>query len=112
MLADIAAHVTTPYLRGLVIEAVQRRLVDLGVPWPELRVGLECNGRAFHSNPRGLDEDGMRLTTVGEWRIAHATWDRVERDFGGLVDDLRRLMALAWRHLAVGRALSSDIVQE
>ncbi len=179
-LADMAGHVATPFLRGLVIDAVQRRLVTLGevrdratlmrnsaglgrlrricfeldvqhcdsvlehdcrrrlratslpkphprpyeivthrgrrvidVPWPDLRVGIECNGRAFHSDREALDKDGVRLTeiAVADWRIAHATWTRVEGRFGELVEDVERLMTLARRDLAVQAAIAHGIVQ-
>lgn len=77
------------------VEVAGRRLhVDIG--WAEARVGIEVDGFAYHSSRKDLERDHRRgnLLTLAEWAVLHAGWDRVERDPGGFLAELRALLRM------------------
>jgi hypothetical protein len=70
--------------------------LDLG--WPEYRVGLEYDGK-WHASADQLNRDRRRLNQLAsaEWIVLHVTADRLRRDFGGLISEVRQaLRARGW----------------
>lgn len=71
------------------------RSVHVDIPWRAYRVGVECNGYAFHHSRRDLDRDGRRhnrLVVHTDWRVLELGWDRFEEDWPGFVEELRRVL--------------------
>jgi very-short-patch-repair endonuclease len=54
---------------------VDGRIVVLDFAWPDQRVGLECDGFAYHGSRSGFDRDRLRdlLTARLGWTIVRAT---------------------------------------
>jgi len=67
--------------------------------WPALRVAVEYDGQ-WHADAGQLHRDRRRLNqlTAAGWVVLHVTAERMRRDFGGLVSEIRTtLVARGWR---------------
>jgi very-short-patch-repair endonuclease len=54
----------------------------LDFAWPEQKVGLECDGRAYHDTRAAFDPDRARLAEFGaaHWRVLPVTWNACTRE--------------------------------
>jgi very-short-patch-repair endonuclease len=54
----------------------------LDFAWPELRVGLECDGWAHHGDrvAFGKDRDRFAELAAARWRVLPVTWRACSRD--------------------------------
>jgi very-short-patch-repair endonuclease len=69
-------------------------LVEVDFCWPEQRLIVEADGRAFHDTTRAFDHDRERdaeLTLAG-WRVVHVTWRHVTREAARTERRLRGLL--------------------
>jgi hypothetical protein len=102
---------------------VQTLLVDAGLPepepeypwagyfldlaYPDVRVAIECDGKAGHLNARSFEEDPVRNNALllDGWLVLHVTWQRLINHPDRVADDVRR--ALAHRYADQSSGLSS-----
>lgn len=63
----------------------------LDFAWPSRRVGVEADGRRWHSSERDFARDRAKLNllTTRGWRILRVTWESLPT----LADDVQRLLA-------------------
>lgn len=66
----------------------------LDFAWPALRLALECDGYAYHSDPEAFRRDRRRWSALNRsgWRCAVVTWFDVMRDPQYVVDLVRDLL--------------------
>jgi very-short-patch-repair endonuclease len=62
------------------------RRYRLDLAWPERRVALECDGRAFHEFQR--DRTRWRHLGASGWRVLPVTWDDVARNWPAVCAEL------------------------
>jgi Protein of unknown function (DUF559) len=65
--------------------------------WPDSRLVVELDGRAYHSNPRAFETDRLRdarLLKAGI-RVLRITYQRLVNDPQGVIDDLVALTRAA-----------------
>lgn len=72
---------------------------QLDVAWPELLVGIDCDGRAYHGSRAAHDADSVRRSSIQltDYRTIYVTWHRVEEDWAGIHRDLSLAFALQAR---------------
>ncbi len=77
---------------------VGRRRFRIDFAWPDLKVGLECDGYEPHRGKLAFHRDRRKLAALAGagWRIVPATWDDVDRHSGEVIGEL----AAALRHAA------------
>lgn len=70
---------------------------ELDALWPDARVVVELDGRAFHATRQAFERDRAqdRRLVVEGWRVIRITWRQLHADRAGLADDLHRLMGTA-----------------
>lgn len=71
--------------------------IDLG--FERYRVGVEAEGLGAHAQRWQLERDTRRRNTLRltDWRIIWVTWERMETDPGGVVDEVAaELRRLGW----------------
>ena len=68
-----------------------------------LRIAIEVDGRAFHSDRRSFEHDRRRqnLLVLDGWLVLRFTWEQITRDPGGVVACIRA--AVAQRKRSLGR---------
>jgi very-short-patch-repair endonuclease len=118
-LAELLAARSGPPLESVLEAKVWRLLRRTGLPlpqrqhwvtlagrrfrldfaWPELRVGLECDGWEHHGTKSAFAPDRARLAefAAAKWRVLPVTWHAVTREAGrverwlrnSLTDDVR-----------------------
>jgi hypothetical protein len=67
--------------------------------WPEFRVAVEYDGQ-WHADADQLRRDRRRLNQLvaDGWLVIHVTGDRLRRDFGGVLGEVRTtLISRGWR---------------
>jgi len=84
---------------GLPAPQVNSRVAGLEVDicWPEWRLVVELDGRAYHSSPRSFEADRIRdarLQRAG-FRVLRVTYRRLIDAPARVLDDIRALAALA-----------------
>ncbi|MDQ3958079.1 MAG: DUF559 domain-containing protein [Actinomycetota bacterium] len=79
-----------PYCRELVVGNVR---IDFA--WPEARVGIEADGRRWHSSSADFARDRAKhnVLTAAGWRILRVTWQEIRDGPGKLVRETKRLLA-------------------
>jgi len=82
------------------VAADDGRRFRLDFAWPDLRVGLECDGFAWHGDRLQWKSDRRRIAAIEAlgWRLVFVTWDDVTRR----VEEMLHRVELALR-LAVAR---------
>lgn len=65
--------------------------------WPDERVVVEVDGRAFHSSPRRFESDRRRDATLlaAGIRVLRVTWKQLTTEPEAVVADLSRILAAA-----------------
>jgi very-short-patch-repair endonuclease len=66
--------------------AIFGRRYRLDLAWPESRVTLECDGRAFHEFQR--DRTRWRHLGASGWRVLPVTWEDVARNWPAVCAEL------------------------
>lgn len=67
------------------------RTIHVDIGFPPLPVGVEVDGRAFHSSAQAVAKDHRRQNSaqaVG-YQMLRITWLRMDRDWEGFVEELR-----------------------
>ena len=56
------------------------RIVRIDIAWPEVRWGIECHSRRYHSGPSQVaaDHDRDHLLAAAGWQVAYLTWHQVQ----------------------------------
>jgi very-short-patch-repair endonuclease len=62
------------------------RRYRLDFAWPEFRIALECDGRAFHEFQR--DRTRWRQLGAGGWTVLPVTWNDVTRNWPAVLREL------------------------
>lgn len=81
----------TPHLHYDVWDG-NRRVAEVDFAWPEVKLGLELDGWAYHGSQEAFERDRARdleLLLLG-WRIVRVTWDDVAQNLQRVVDQLAR----------------------
>jgi very-short-patch-repair endonuclease len=62
--------------------SIAGRRYRLDFAWPELRVGLECDGWEHHGRRSAFAPDRARLAefAAAKWRVLPVTWHAVTRE--------------------------------
>lgn len=90
--------------RGLVPDPGHARVVlpdgralILDVPWASCRVGVECDGTGFHSEPTAVTLDALRHNAFvrSEWTVLRITWEILERHLDEFVLVLTETLSAA-----------------
>jgi hypothetical protein len=63
--------------------------------FPNRRTILETNGRRWHDDPNDFEHDQEKWSVPGRhgYKLVLATWDKVTRSPGTLIDELRTTLA-------------------
>lgn len=71
--------------------------LEVDVYWPQWRLVVELDGRAFHSDPRSFERDRVRDARLqrARCRVLRVTHLRVSTAAAGVIDDVRALAALS-----------------
>ena len=75
------------------------RLARIDFAWPDCRLALEVDGKAFHTSDAAFERDRDRRNDLqlGGWTVVHATWKSLTDDpraVAGMVQaTLKRLRA-------------------
>ena len=90
----IARAALPPPAPGPVAVRAGGRTLHVDIGWPQSHVGLEVDGRAWHSDRRAFDRDQRRhnALVLAGWRILRVGWDRIEGEPDGLIAELRGLL--------------------
>jgi very-short-patch-repair endonuclease len=67
------------------------RRYRLDFAWPEFRIALECDGRAFHEFQR--DRTRWRQLGAAGWTVLPVTWNDVTRNWPAVLDELRSVFS-------------------
>jgi very-short-patch-repair endonuclease len=67
------------------------RRYRLDFAWPEFRIALECDGRAFHEFQR--DRTRWRQLGAAGWTVLPVTWSDVTRNWPAVLDELRSVFS-------------------
>lgn len=61
-------------------------LAQIDFAWPDCRLALEVDGRAFHSAAAAFENDRARRNNLqlGGWTVVHATWKSLTDDPGAV----------------------------
>jgi very-short-patch-repair endonuclease len=64
----------------------------LDFAWPDLKLGVECEGYAFHGGAARWGKDKARLAELAaaDWRIVPVTWEACTRERARVIGWLRR----------------------
>lgn len=83
--------VPDPVRQHVVLIDGRRLRIDLA--WPDVKVGIECEGYAVHGQRRAFAPDRSRLADVVShgWRIIPVTWEQTEAP-ARLVSTVRRTL--------------------
>ena len=72
-----------------------RILAEIDFADPELKIAIEVDGRAFHSDRRSFERDRERqnmLVTRG-WIVLRFTWERLVNDPEGVLAEVAAVLA-------------------
>lgn len=74
-----------------------RILAEIDFADPHLRIAIEVDGRAFHSDRRSFERDRERqnMLTLRGWVILRFTWERIVYDPAGVIAEIEAVRALA-----------------
>lgn len=72
---------------------------QLDIPWPDYKVGLDCDGLAYHGSRTAHDKDAVRRTDINltVWRTLFVTWARLELGAPRLLRDIELALQLGSR---------------
>ena len=81
----------------------ESRVAEMDFAEKSLRIAIEVDGRAFHSDRRSFEHDRRRqnLLVLDGWLVLRFTWEQITRDPGGVVACIRA--AVAQRKRSLGR---------
>ena len=67
-----------------------RVLAEIDFADPQLKVAIEVDGRAFHSDRRSFERDRERqnLLVIRGWVVLRITWERIVSDQEGVVAEV------------------------
>lgn len=88
-------HGLPPARRQLQIRTLRGGMVRLDLAYPEQKLGIEADGRLWHSGRADFQRDrtrGNALLQLG-WRILRFTWDDVRQRPETVVADISRALA-------------------
>ena len=62
---------------------------------PELKIAIEVDGRAFHSDRRSFERDRERqnMLVIRGWIVLRFTWERLVNDPEGVVAEIRAVIS-------------------
>ena len=71
------------------------RTIRIDIAWPQVRWGIECHSRRYHSGPSRVaaDHDRDHLLAAAGWHIAYLTWHQVH-DPDYVVELAQKMLAL------------------
>jgi very-short-patch-repair endonuclease len=69
------------------------RTYRLDFAWPEIRLALECDGRAFHEFQR--DRTRLRRLAASGWRVLPVTWNDVTHGWAAVEGELSEALSAA-----------------
>jgi hypothetical protein len=90
----LVAHGITDCVREFPLEW-QGRTYRFDFAFPAFHTILETNGRRWHDDPVDYEDDNEKWSVPGRYgyKLVLATWDKVVRQPGALVDELRHTLA-------------------
>ena len=93
MVAAILKDVGACFVREFPIH-VRGRVFYLDFAFPHFRVGVEADGRRWHSDARSFERDRERLNalTAAGWKVVRVTEQQVRTDPGNVRDLVRGLL--------------------
>lgn len=70
-------------------------LAEIDFADPELKIAIEVDGRAFHSDRRSFERDRERqnLLVIRGWIVLRFTWERIVNDPEGVMAEVAAVMA-------------------
>lgn len=73
-------------------------LAEIDFASPELKIAIEVDGRAFHSDRRSFEQDRARQNklVIRGWVVLRFTWERIVNDPDGVVAEI--LAVIESRH--------------
>lgn len=76
-----------------LVLAGERWTID--VPFADQKLGIECDGLAYHRDARSLERDHRKTNalTLDGWLILRVSWARVHRDWRGFLDQFEAAAA-------------------
>ncbi len=68
--------------------------MEVDLLWPERRLVVEADGRAFHDNPVAFDRDRRRDRdlALGGYRVLRITWAQIDDEPEKTIATIRRLL--------------------
>lgn len=72
-------------------------LAEIDFAEPRLRIAIEVDGRAYHSDRRAFEHDRKRqnMLALRGWIILRFTWERIVEDPEGVIAEVVRAIAIA-----------------
>lgn len=83
-------HGRPPHHGPYPVRCPDGRTVHLDIAWPAATFAIECDGYAFHSDPRAFERDRRRWQQVQEvgWTITWVTRQRLDTDLAGILAEV------------------------
>ena len=65
-------------------------LAEIDFADPELKIAIEVDGRAFHSDRRSFERDRVRqnMLVIEGWVVLRFTWERIVSDPDGVIAEV------------------------
>lgn len=80
-----------------IVDDDGRVLAEIDFAEPRLRIAIEVDGRAYHSDRRAFEHDRKRqnMLALRGWIILRFTWERIIQDPEGVMAEVARAIAVA-----------------
>lgn len=80
-----------------IVDDDGRVLAEIDFAEPRLRIAIEVDGRAYHSDCHAFEHDRTRqnMIALGGWIILRFTWKRISEDPEGVIAEVARAIAIA-----------------
>lgn len=91
------AGIPLPVTQYEVRDPKGRLIGRVDFAYPDLRFGIETDGRGSHTGRMPFERDGARLTnlTLAGWNIIHVMWEHLRDQPNHVVESVRAGLALA-----------------
>lgn len=104
-----AAGLPPPSVNALV--RIGGRTIEADLAWPEQRVIVELDGRAWHDTRAAFERDRARdrMLQAAGWRVIRVTWAQLKSDAGAVIADLATVLGSVAGQEGVGAAAPASL---
>jgi len=90
-MATLLGHVGGTWLPNYPLhDDAGRTIAEIDFADPDLRIAIEVDGRAYHSDRRSFERDRERqnMLVIRGWRVLRFTWERMINDPTGVIAEI------------------------